>query len=69
MDDEPLRALARKCARANLSLRDARALFLALYAADALMLEGGDRRAAAARTKQSIDTLNGRRKAVEDEFE
>ncbi|WP_371398897.1 hypothetical protein [Marinovum algicola] len=42
-----IQKLARRCANADLRLRDARALFNALYDADALALAGGNRAAAA----------------------
>lgn len=52
MADSPtthIEALARRSARAGLKLRDARALFNALYVADALMLSGGNMHKAAVR--------------------
>lgn len=47
MSAEVIETLARKCARANLDLRDARALFHSLYISDAIMLAGGNKSKAA----------------------
>lgn len=47
MTPDPIVYLARRCAHAGLSLRDARYLFEAIYMADALMLAGGNQTEAA----------------------
>lgn len=41
MAEEHIKQLARACALGNIPLRDARCLFDSMYAADAVMLEGG----------------------------
>lgn len=53
--NSPIEHLARKTANAGLKLRDAKALFEALYMADALMLSGGSMEKAAKRSKISRD--------------
>jgi len=56
-DDESIKALARKCARANLNLGQATAVFDTLYAADAIMLSQGNSTAAAKRSGVVAPTL------------
>lgn len=54
----PIRALAQRCATSNLPLKDARALFEALYLADAMALANGNRTKAGERAGLSRVTIN-----------
>lgn len=47
MIDDKIKYIARKAAAAGLNLKDARALFDALYVSDAIMLAGGSKTKAA----------------------
>lgn len=57
----PTQWLARRCAERGLRLSDARALFEALYIADALVLEHGNISAAARRAGLNYRTIQRRR--------
>jgi len=56
-DAESIKALARKCARGNLNLAQAVAVFDTLYAADAIMLSQGNQTKAAERSGCTAPTL------------
>lgn len=64
-----IRRIAQRCARANLRLRDARALFEAIYRADALALEGGNITRAAKRAGVIRETFHRQRTRDETAIE